>query len=81
MKLDAYSSIYRAVYDFHKRHMPCPVTLEEWEAATEDITAVSNKCGNDKFAMDMLVAVYNELERQYKIIKGGTDADADNGSM
>lgn len=81
MKTDAYSSIYRAVYDFHKRHAPCPVTLEEWEAMQEDVAAVSYKHGNDKFIMDMLTAVYNELERQYNIIKGGTDADADNGSM
>ena len=61
-----YGKIYRAAFDFHKRWMPCPNSLEEWEAAAREICTVSNQGGNDPFLMDILAAVYSELERKYK---------------
>lgn len=63
---DRYKRIYRAVFDFHARHMPEPHTLEEWTQAAEEIGQASCSMDNDPFAMDLLAAVYNELERQDK---------------
>ena len=66
IKTSAYNGIYRAVYDLHKRYMPCPVTMEQWEAAARDFGETSSKYSNDQFAIDMLIAVYSELERQWE---------------
>lgn len=60
------SKAYRAAYDYHKRWEPCPVTLEEWEAAAREISFVANQGGKDPFFTDLLVAVFNDLERKYK---------------
>lgn len=40
--------------------------LDYWEKAAQDIADVSNCFGNDKFMMDLLVAVYGEIKREYK---------------
>ena len=61
-----YAKAYRAAFEYHKRWMPCPSDLEEWEAAAREAITVMNQGGNDPFLLDLLVAVYSELERQYK---------------
>ena len=54
------------MYEFHKRHLPYPHDLTEWEQAATDVCEVAAKYQNDPFILDMLTAVYNELERAYK---------------
>lgn len=61
-----YAKAYRAAFDYQKRWMPCPSDLEEWEAAAREAAAIANQGGNDPFLLDILVSVYNELERKYK---------------
>lgn len=63
---DRYKRIYRAVFDFHARHEPAPHTLEEWTQAAQEIVQASCSLDNDPFSMDLLAAVYSELERQDK---------------
>lgn len=58
-----YRAIYRAVFDFHARHSTPPRTLEEWHDLNTDIAQVSTSCGNTPFVMDLLAAVYDEIER------------------
>lgn len=58
-----YKQIYREVFNFHARHTPAPATLEEWEAAAEDLTRTAAAI-NKPFAHALLSAVYEELERQ-----------------
>ena len=62
----SYKAIYRAVFDFHGRYSTPPQTLEEWQSFARDIGETSSSLNNDPFAMDLLAAVYNELERQDK---------------
>lgn len=64
--LTEYTKAYRAAFDYQKRWMPCPSDLEEWEAAAREAAAIANQGGNDPFLIDLLIAVYAELERQYK---------------
>jgi hypothetical protein len=64
--LTEYAKAYRAAFDFHKRWMPCPSDPEEWNAAAREVLTVANQGGNDPFLIDLLGAVYSELERQYK---------------
>lgn len=61
-----YQPFYRQAFDFHKRWMPCPDSLEEWEACCTEMCAIANQADNNPFLMDLLCAVYTELERNYK---------------
>ena len=45
--------------------MPCPNSLEEWEAASREIVTIANQGGNDPFLADLLIAVFNEFGRKY----------------
>lgn len=78
-----YRAAYRAVCDFHERHNPPRIDndsgLEYWEAAADDMTAVAKAFHDDPFVIEMLVAVYSELEREYKrLTDGGAGNDANN---
>lgn len=44
---------------------PPQVDLDYWDKAAQDICEVSNRFGNDKFMMDLLAAIYDELGREY----------------
>ena len=67
---DAYKGIYRAVFDFHKRHCPFPQTPEDWQAAAQDFAHTAAANGNSPFAASLLLAVMDELERQWKGAQG-----------
>lgn len=58
--------IYRAVFDYHKRYMPYPATLDAWQAATDELTNIAARFNSAPFAVDLLSAVYGEFERQQK---------------
>ena len=64
--MDTYKKLFRIAYDFMNRWQPCPENAEAWEAAAENIMEASEAGGNHPFLNDMLIAVYAELERQYK---------------
>lgn len=61
---------YRAAYEFHKRWSPFPATAEEWQQAAKEAAQTCADHGNDKFIIDLFVAVYGDLERQYKAERG-----------
>lgn len=65
-----YNAMYRAVVDLQKRHSP-PVSGDKaaidayWLAVNDDITAVCDSFGQDAFISRLLVAVFEELEREF----------------
>jgi hypothetical protein len=61
-----YKKDFRAAYEFMARWQPCPSDLDAWKAAACDVGQVSAAGGNTPFLMDLLTAVYNEFDRQYK---------------
>ena len=63
-----YRAMYRAACNFHERHTPAQLSADYWDAAAEDMVEVSNEFGNDPFLMELLVAIYEELEREYKLL-------------
>ena len=69
MNTKAYNKIYRAVFDFHAKYKPFPATPAAWEAAADDMNAISNAHDNNPFVMDMLCAVWAELERTEQRLK------------
>lgn len=44
--------------------------LDYWESATDDIAATANAYNNDPFLTGLLVAVFEELEREYNALRG-----------
>lgn len=64
-----YNEIYRVIYNYHKRWMPCPATADDWEKAAAEMIDLEKKYSYDKFVVDLLVAVYTEMGTQYKARK------------
>lgn len=63
-----YRAIYRAVCNFHEKYNPPRLTADYWTQAAEDVIATAQSLGNNRLAMQMLGAVYEELEREYKAL-------------
>jgi len=63
---EEYSRYYRIAFDLHKKYAPCPGDLETWQAAAQEFAAISAQNGNNPFLMEMLGAVYSEMERQHR---------------
>ena len=63
--MEKYNNFYRVAHDFHRRWAPAPANDEEWDEAAEDLNHTANRNGNDPFLMDMLTAIFTELERNY----------------
>lgn len=61
-----YRAIYRAIFECHERNNPPRLTREYWEKAADDINATASRFHNDPFVFALLVAVYDELEREYR---------------
>lgn len=59
------SEAFRAAFEFHRRWLPCPRTPEGWAEAAAEMGRICVEAGNDPFLMDLLVAVYSDLERRY----------------
>nr|CRY94008.1 hypothetical protein [uncultured prokaryote] len=64
-----YRAAYRTVCDFHERNNPPRLDDDNgaayWENVCDDMCATASQCNQDKFVIGLLVAVYEELERQY----------------
>lgn len=59
-----YRRIYRILFDFHERHNPPRGGAEYWDDVCDDMTQTAAAGGDDPFLMDLLVAVFSELERE-----------------
>lgn len=84
------TAVYRAIFDFHKRHSP-PVLddptedFDYWVDVGKDVIKTSQEFDSDPFITDLLVAVTRDLEREYKAEKakqthekGEQDREEDN---
>lgn len=65
------NSYYRLAYEFHKKWSPFPVTVEDWQQAGKEAAQTCAENGNDKFLIDVMVAVYSDLEQEYKKAERG----------
>lgn len=61
-----YRAMYRAVCDFHERHNPPTLEGDYWSETADDMTETANRFDNDPFLTGLLLAVFEELEREYK---------------
>ena len=63
---------FRIAFDFAERWKPCPDSLEEWEAAAREIGVICGQNGSDPLLGDLIIAVYNNFDREWKKRKGDT---------
>ena len=59
-----YRRMYRALFSFHERHSPPIDDALYWCEVSEDMENLAEAEGNDPFMIDMLAAVFAELERE-----------------
>lgn len=59
--------IWVVLYRFHQKYMHPNRSEEFWKAAAEELGALARQFDNDPFAIDMLMAIYTDIER---ILKG-----------
>ena len=58
-----YWNLYKDVWNFHKKYSKVQTDDTYWEAVVSESGAISKKYDNHKFAIALLLAVIDELER------------------
>lgn len=70
-----YRRAYREVCNYHERNNPPRLDDDGgdayWTQATDDFIDTCRKFNDDPFIMAMMIAVLNELERQFKLLRDG----------
>lgn len=69
-----YRPLYRAACNFHERHNPVQLTAAFWEEVCADMTATANEFDNDPFLMELLLAVFEEMERESRELQQAATA-------
>ena len=62
-------SIFADVYGFYERHWDMPDTTEAWTEAAREMGAVSVRHGNSPLAMNLLMAVYDTIDKEFKAVR------------
>lgn len=65
-----YRAMYRAACDFHERYNPPQADNPEeyWNAVCDGMCEIGRRFDNDPFLTGLLLAVFDELEREYKAL-------------
>ena len=62
-----YRPMYRVACNFHEKYNPPRLSDDYWTEVCDEMCRITAEdMGNDPFGMDLLLAVFEELERQYK---------------
>lgn len=61
-KRDIFSDVYR----FYEKHWDMTGTVESWETALLDISALLKKHNNDRLAVNLLLGCYQTLDENIK---------------
>ncbi len=70
-----YWNIYKDVWNFHKKYADVKEDDAYWEAAVNESNQIAKQYGECKFAINLLLAVIDELERIYKEMKNNADTE------
>lgn len=74
---DAYFSVWRSAWDYHKEYADMTGTDEEWDRAVDEAGKVIKRYDNTAqfdFAKALILAVLDELERREKYRRGPTSS-------
>lgn len=58
-----YWNLYKDVWNFHKKYSKVQTDDAYWRSVMDESRQIANQYGNHEFALALLVAVINELER------------------
>lgn len=61
-----YAGIFRAAFNFLQRHSPASLGADYWTEALKDLNGIMIDFNQDPLLMDLLHAIYADLERGYK---------------
>lgn len=61
-----YWNLYKDVWNLHKKYSNVQTDDAYWEAVVDESGQIAKKYDNHKFAIALLLAVIDELERIYK---------------
>ena len=61
-----YRAFYRLACNFHEKYNPPRADDAYWSAVADEMNAIAVQHDNNPFLIDMLIAVFSELEREYK---------------
>ena len=70
---DEYKRDFRAAFNFLAKWEPHPATLADWESAARESGEVYAQNGGSKLLCALMVAVFDELDRQYQIDQEGKE--------
>lgn len=68
-----YWNIYKDVWNFHKKYSKVQTDEVYWETVVNESRQIADKHDKHKFAIALLLAVIDELERIYKEMKNNAD--------
>lgn len=68
---------FRVAFDYLNAHFPPSMDDEYWTHAAEDIGEASKSTDNDPLTMELLVGVYNYLEKEYTLRRGQDEQTSD----
>lgn len=69
-----YWNLYKDVWNFHKKYSKVQTDDLYWNAVVDESGQIAKKYDNHKFAIKLLFAVIDELERIYKEMMKNADA-------
>lgn len=69
-----YWNLYKDVWNFHKKYSKVQTDDSYWNAVVDESGQIAKKYDNHKFAIKLLFAVIDELERIYKEMMKNADA-------
>lgn len=58
--------IFRAVYTFRQKYQYPFSGTAFWQQAADDMAVIAARYGNHPFAQALLVAAYEDIEREYR---------------
>lgn len=61
-----YFNIYKDVWTFHKRYIEIQDTEDFWSEVIAESSKIYEKYNKNKFVLDLLLTVLNELDRLSK---------------
>lgn len=72
-----YNAMFRAAHDYLSRYSPPQLSADYWIEAGNALNDTAAAHGNDPFLCDMLLAMFGEMEREYKIMTGNIETNAE----
>jgi hypothetical protein len=72
---ETYWNLYQEIWNFHKKYRQVQPDDEYWDAVITDSTTIANQYKDNKFAVALILAVVDELERKSREMMNDANAE------